>query len=331
MALTLSEAEFDAIVLKGRSAQLAHGGMSGLAADCRLPQDAGRLRYIRTEWAGQVKALSAEFDLEDDLEVHLDAGRDILITFFLDGGIEGATGDGRRALDFRVRRAMLRLPNSRDGFVVRIPARRRNAFVQLRVDQGYFNDWLKNLEIRMPREWADQLRGRDGRVLHNAVWTLPTQSCLNQINYARLPPRMFLPYFSAKSLELLTLFTHELGQRGAAPAADRTARAEELLTACLADAPTIPALARELAWNATDLKAAFRTRYGASIHAYLRSARLAHAAMLLKSSQLSIYAVAQESGWRCQSRFGQAFKATFGMTPGNYRKRRDGAGIVRSA
>ena len=63
----------------------------------------------------------------------------------------------------------------------------------------------------------------------------------------------------------------------------------------------------------------FRRLTGATPHQYLISARLRRAALALASSRRPILAVALDSGFGDLSTFNKTFRATFGLTPTQYR------------
>ncbi|HXK16662.1 MAG TPA: helix-turn-helix domain-containing protein [Polyangiaceae bacterium] len=68
----------------------------------------------------------------------------------------------------------------------------------------------------------------------------------------------------------------------------------------------------------------FRRECGMSIWQYLIRLRLAHARLLLLTSDKSVLAIALESGFGSLARFYAAFTRECGQSPGEYRKRRLG-------
>jgi AraC family transcriptional regulator len=63
----------------------------------------------------------------------------------------------------------------------------------------------------------------------------------------------------------------------------------------------------------------FRRAYGVLPAAYVRARRLDHAARLLVERDLSVAAIAAESGFTDQSHLTRLFRARFGVTPARYR------------
>lgn len=71
----------------------------------------------------------------------------------------------------------------------------------------------------------------------------------------------------------------------------------------------------------TTLKTCFRSVYGNSIFAYMRSYRMNHAANLLREhKELSIATIAGMVGYDSPGKFSSAFKEVIGSTPSFYRK-----------
>jgi len=71
--------------------------------------------------------------------------------------------------------------------------------------------------------------------------------------------------------------------------------------------------------NATDLQKGFKEIYQNSIYAYVKSYRMKKSKELLVKEDLSISDVANLVGYINNSKFSNAFKSEFGMTPSEYR------------
>lgn len=87
--------------------------------------------------------------------------------------------------------------------------------------------------------------------------------------------------------------------------------------------PTIPEMAREIGISPTKLKTLFREIHGTSIYAAFREAKLTLAGELLDTTGSSVREVAFQCGYQSQGQFTEAFRGKFGMTPSEYRQRRD--------
>ena len=60
--------------------------------------------------------------------------------------------------------------------------------------------------------------------------------------------------------------------------------------------------------------------YGTSLAAHIREHKMEQAAKLLQTTNLSIAEIAQSIGYDSQSKFTEAFKASYHMLPREYRK-----------
>jgi AraC-like DNA-binding protein len=128
-----------------------------------------------------------------------------------------------------------------------------------------------------------------------------------------------LLWHEAKSLELIAAMTDDLVDtettRLSPTELDRLERVRRCLVEHLAEPPTLAELARTAGFNTTKLKAAFRTRFGTSVFAYLRRARMEHARQLLSNRDLSVSEVALRVGYQNPSKFAAAFRREFGISP----------------
>lgn len=327
MPCTLSQSQFHRLAEARPTLKLGDGGAAGLYSRfCPVPQGGG-VRFARVDLPGRFRAVSAEFDLADALEVMLDDPEELSLGFFIKGALSGTvTGRERQPLELQAGHAILRAP-SRDGFRVHIPKHEACSFLKLRLHRQFLVDWLAQLGVDVPDAFLAQLAARDGRLLADIPWTVETQIVLHQIADFRYGPSAFLCFLQAKSIELLTLFSCELGEQ-----LHPRRRAEEgpaelahrVLLEDLSAPASIPALARKAGVSVSHLQSAFRSRYGTSPYAYLRNARLERARALLGESAKPVIDVVQEVGWSCPSRFTAAFRARYGITPTAWRKRAAG-------
>jgi AraC family transcriptional regulator len=111
-------------------------------------------------------------------------------------------------------------------------------------------------------------------------------------------------------------------QAPAAPTGRETRRVVEAIQLVESDAAR-PLELREMAAVAGMSKyhflRVFRRLTGVTPHQYLISARLRRAAVALASSRRSVIAVALDAGFGDLSTFNKTFRATFGLTPTQYR------------
>ncbi|NEP44946.1 MAG: helix-turn-helix transcriptional regulator, partial [Okeania sp. SIO2H7] len=100
---------------------------------------------------------------------------------------------------------------------------------------------------------------------------------------------------------------------------DRIHHAKNILEENLEDPPSLLELARKVGINDYKLKRGFREVFGTTAFGYLQKVRMERAKNLLAEQMLSVGGVAQNVGYRSQSRFCDAFKRHFGVTPRAYR------------
>lgn len=99
-------------------------------------------------------------------------------------------------------------------------------------------------------------------------------------------------------------------------------RARELLRdSCLVPGPrSVHDIARELDVHPVHLARRFRRHFDTTPGDYLRRCRLDRARALLRRSQASLADIATATGFTDQSHFTNAFRKTFGISPGVFRR-----------
>ena len=97
-------------------------------------------------------------------------------------------------------------------------------------------------------------------------------------------------------------------------------RTEALICRDLSRHYTISELASRFSISESSLKNYFRSVYGKSISNYLHDARMESSTTLLKDTTLSVAEIATQVGYLRQSKFSEAFKKQFGVTPLEYRR-----------
>jgi AraC-like DNA-binding protein len=128
-------------------------------------------------------------------------------------------------------------------------------------------------------------------------------------------------WHEAKALELVAQMTDALVEtdRASDPLSahdvDRVERACRRLVERLDAPPTLAELAREVGFNETKLKGAFRTRFGVPVFAHLRRLRMEEARRLLLTRRFNVTEVATRVGYANPSKFAAAFRKHFGMSP----------------
>lgn len=84
---------------------------------------------------------------------------------------------------------------------------------------------------------------------------------------------------------------------------------------------TIDELAKQFYMNPTTLKNVFKSVYGVSIATHINHHRMERAAELLVKTNENISVIAEKVGYESQSKFTQAFKTEFTLSPMEYRNK----------
>ncbi len=99
-----------------------------------------------------------------------------------------------------------------------------------------------------------------------------------------------------------------------------TLSAKDILEANLSTHISVSKLARKVGLNSKTLGDCFKHVYGSSIFVYGQHLRLENGKKLLRETDLTIQAIAEECGYREQSNFSTAFNKKYGIGPGQWRK-----------
>ena len=175
-----------------------------------------------------------------------------------------------------------------------------------------------SLDTRQVRQWMDRRGGC--AVMGRTDWIGAVFDRLEQ-----LPREEWGRYCVLKSVELLYLLcmqeTEVLSPQEMDQSRIRTlSEARGYMEEHLEEPLTIEALSRRACLSATAFKEGFRRLYGQPVHIWLRQRRMERAALLLRSTRLTVLAIAQAVGYSSVSQFSAAFRRQYGLTPGQYRK-----------
>jgi AraC family transcriptional activator of pyochelin receptor len=214
-------------------------------------------------------------------------------------------------------------------------ANQRMHLIRLEVDPNLFITFdSENSTLPLPLQRL--LEGNEGDRFHQSIGRItPTmQTALQQILNCPYQGAMKRLYLESKVLELLALQIHQwtehythssqphssnLPRRLRSDDIERLHHAREILMQNL-DCPfTLMDLARQVGLNDYKLKQGFRQVFGTTVFGYLQTQRMIQAKQLLADSNLSVAGVAQKVGYTSQSRFCDAFKRQFDVSPRAYR------------
>jgi AraC family transcriptional regulator of arabinose operon len=84
---------------------------------------------------------------------------------------------------------------------------------------------------------------------------------------------------------------------------------------------TVPELARQVNLSGSRLGHLFSVQMGTDLYTFLRNARLAKAAELLRQTELSVKEITAIVGYQHSSSFDRGFEKKFGIPPGDYRRK----------
>ncbi len=158
--------------------------------------------------------------------------------------------------------------------------------------------------------------------------TLPNDRVMRRLarevleqSYARDLERLFV---ESRVLEVLLHQCERLAAtadwRPTQPTRDsRVREAAAWIEERLHDPPTVAALAAAVGLSERQLELGFRRRFGVTVFAYLRDARLDAAYRALAAEALPLRVVAQRVGYANASNFANAFRRRFGIPPGQVR------------
>lgn len=190
---------------------------------------------------------------------------------------------------------------------------------------------------KLPLPLQRLLEGNEGDRFHQSIGriTPAMQTTLRHILECSYQGAMKRLYLESKALELLVLQIHQWtehqtnvshvnlpnhsSRRLRPDEIERLHHAKEILIQNLDHPPSLLELARQVGLNDYKLKQGFRQVFGTTVFGYLQMYRMNQAKQLLADSNLSVAGVAQKVGYTSQSRFCDAFKRQFNVSPRAYR------------
>ena len=104
------------------------------------------------------------------------------------------------------------------------------------------------------------------------------------------------------------------------PEQDLLQAAIAIFAADLSQPPAVAAVAAACGVSREHLSRLFRRQLGVAPASWLREERLRHAEILLRSTELSVAAIAAQSGFAAVNHFIAAFRARCGVTPAQWRR-----------
>ncbi|MFD1956659.1 helix-turn-helix transcriptional regulator [Paenibacillus thailandensis] len=130
----------------------------------------------------------------------------------------------------------------------------------------------------------------------------------------------------ATALELLNMYMFQLFELTPRPNGlskgdiEKLQKAKQVLESCMADPPSLLALAKMVGLNDFKLKKGFKACFGMTVFEYLRHVRLDHAMMLLRNEEANVTETAMRVGYSNVSAFSEQFIRKFGVKPSEIKK-----------
>jgi AraC-like DNA-binding protein len=177
-------------------------------------------------------------------------------------------------------------------------------------DEDYFSPVIKSFEKK-----------RADRVVHST--TAQMRTVLDQMLHCPYCGKARHIYLESKAMELISHKLAQLHPSFICPGNelkrsdyDRIIHAAEVLVNNLDNPPGTTELARSVGLSRAKLHRCFRRVHGVSPFEYLRNHRLKTAMILLQSGKINVTEAALSVGYANLSYFSKAFKAMFGVLPG---------------
>lgn len=123
---------------------------------------------------------------------------------------------------------------------------------------------------------------------------------------------LYLHYFDAASEQQHKVYTRQQ--------VDIVKQVQKALVSSIDKRYTIEELAGQFCISPTALKSHFKGVYGKSIGAYMKEARISHAASLLRKTDMSVEDISHSVGYGSQSNFSAVFKEIMKKKPLEYRQ-----------
>jgi AraC-like DNA-binding protein len=277
-----------------------------------------------------ITAVYGEFKPAESTLVHLDTD-ELLLTFFIDGGIQGYNANlmdatsidvAQPALPFGAPSVLLRRPHPKQGSSVIIPAQTVSRFLQLRMRQQSYLDWLARLDMPVTQRILDAWLGDQGAVVFSGQWSPDIRMALQPWRSITAMRVAMLPFLAAKAMQLLTLFSLDFHARGSNARVDMRAQPHTLLIHVrrlieqdMSCRPSLAELALNVGVSVSSLKRMHAAQYGESLMQYGLKLRLAHAKHLVEHTSLTLSTIAEATGFSNLGRFAKAYQMHAGHKP----------------
>lgn len=178
-----------------------------------------------------------------------------------------------------------------------------DALIEVAGEQGYTGAFASGTFGATAAQRTAMLELGDSDADGDAAWVLERESLVQRI-----------------AVGLVERHQRPTQRRHARTAYQGLRRAAELMRAEPGTPLSLGQLARTAGLSRAHFLRSFKRAYGVTPHAYLIEQRLEQAAILMRSSELPLTAVAHQLGFASSSRFGETWKKRHGMTPSAWRR-----------
>jgi AraC family transcriptional regulator len=101
-------------------------------------------------------------------------------------------------------------------------------------------------------------------------------------------------------------------------------KARAAIDGSMPDVPKITELAAVSGTSPAKLQKDFKTAFGCTIHTYEQEARMSAAIEEIRRTDKPLRVIATEFGFSSESHLAKQFRVTYGMAPGEYRRKLNG-------
>ncbi|MEL6925181.1 MAG: AraC family transcriptional regulator, partial [Bacteroidota bacterium] len=211
----------------------------------------------------------------------------------------------------------------------KFPAQQKLLLTKMLIDRVAYRQKVDCEIDRMPTRLATLFTSDDfsQAFLYQSNYSISISECIQNICSNDYEGLVRATYMESKTLELLSLqikqFKDDLNPIGRQTLMrkydmEKLMEARDILVSNLAEAPTIPELAKQIGINQQKLKKGFKSVFNKTIFNFLSDERMNAARLMLVEGSLNIREIATRVGYSNKSHFSRRFKEKYGILPKDY-------------
>ncbi len=265
---------------------------------------------------------SAWFTAKERIEYTMHIKEPCLWVFCIDTGSLTFTQQGKPAR--RLSPFTQLVINNDKPLRLRIAAGEPVCFTSVMIFDSFIDSFLTANQISYPIRVSDA-----------ALWnpchidTPLVMLVMEQIRWGVRGDSLPLPAYLCKTIELLSLFAHNLDREQHQRERryyvtweneQKLYRVKERIDTDPLCRPSTEELCLLAEMSESKLRIAFKSLYGKTLYAYIREAVMKRAMQKLAYDELSIKNIATQCGYQNPAKFAAAFKDVHGITPSDFRK-----------